>query len=73
MGDVSISPVMLAEYIREMGRKYNIKMLAMDHFRWTLVSEAMQAIGFDARDKDRVRLIRPSDIMMVEPIIQECF
>ena len=71
--DVSISPVMLAEYIREMGRKYNIKMLAMDHFRWTLVSEAMQAIGFDARDKDRVRLIRPSDIMMVEPVIQECF
>ena len=71
--DVSISPVMLAEYIREMGRRYNIKMLAMDHFRWTLVSEAMQAVGFDARDKDRVKLIRPSDIMMVEPVIQECF
>lgn len=71
--DVSISPVMLAEYIREMGRRYNIKMMAMDHFRWTLVSEAMQAIGFDARDKDRVKLIRPSDIMMVEPVIQECF
>ena len=64
---------MLAEYIREMGRRYNIKMLAMDHFRWTLVSEAMQAVGFDARDKDRVKLIRPSDIMMVEPVIQECF
>ena len=71
--DVSISPVMLAAYIREMGRRYNIKMMAMDHFRWTLVSEAMQAIGFDARDKDRVKLIRPSDIMMVEPVIQECF
>ena len=27
----------------------------------------------DARDKNRVKLIRPSDIMQIEPLVQECF
>ena len=71
--DVSINPKLLAAYVREQMRVYNVKMLAMDHFRWTLVSDAMKEIGFDARDKSKVRLIRPSDIMQVEPVIQECF
>lgn len=71
--DVSINPDLLAAYIRDAAGKYNIKVLAMDHFRWTLVSESMRAIGFDAADKNRVKLVRPSDIMQVEPVIQECF
>ena len=52
---------------------WQIRMLAMDHYRWTLVSEAMRRIGWDANDKTRVKLVRPSDIMQVEPVIQECF
>lgn len=71
--DVSIHPDLLAEYIRRAMLKYNVKKLAMDHYRWTLVSESMKKIGFDANDKDRVKLVRPSDIMQVEPVIQECF
>ena len=71
--DVSIPPDLLAAYILEAGRRYNIRMLAMDHYRWTLVSESMRKIGFDAQDKGRVKLVRPSDIMQVEPVIQECF
>lgn len=71
--DVSIDPNLLADYLKEMGLKYNIVKLAMDHFRWTLVSDAMRRIGFDARDKNRVKLVRPSDIMQVDPVIQECF
>lgn len=53
--------------------KYNLRMLGMDHYRWTLVSESLKKIGFDARDKNRVKLIRPSDIMQIEPLVQECF
>mgnify|MGYP007097672486 FL=1 len=64
---------MLAEAIFEAGKKYHIKMLAMDHYRWTLVSESMKQIGFDAEDKERVKRVRPSDIMMAEPVIQDCF
>lgn len=71
--DVSIHPDLLAEYIRKGMLTYNVKKLAMDHYRWTLVSESMKKIGFDANDKERVKLVRPSDIMQVEPVIQECF
>ncbi len=71
--DVSIHPDLLADYIRKAANQYNIRMLAMDHYRWTLVSESIRKIGFDAMDKNRVKLVRPSDIMMVEPVIQECF
>lgn len=71
--DVSISPELLAEDIRQMGRIYQIKKIAMDNFRWTLVSDAFRKIGFDANDKTRVKLVRPSDIMTVDPVIQECF
>lgn len=71
--DVSIHPDLLAQYIAKAAEKYNLKMLAMDHYRWTLVSESLRKIGFDAADKTRVKMIRPSDIMQVEPGIQECF
>jgi len=71
--DVSINPKLLAAYIQELGRRYNIRMLAMDGFRWTVVSEALRGIGFDAEDRERVKLIRPSDVMKTDPIIQECF
>lgn len=71
--DVSIRPDLLADYIRMAGQRYNVKMLAMDNYRWTLVSESLRKIGFDAQDKSRVKLVRPSDIMQVEPVIQECF
>jgi len=71
--DVSIHPNLLARYIKDAMKKYQIKMLAMDQFRWTLVSEAMKEIGFDAKNKEKVKLVRPSDIMQVEPVIQECF
>ena len=71
--DVSIHPDLLAQYIREAMRKYQVKMLAMDQFRWTLLSESLKKIGYDARNKEKVKLVRPSDIMQVEPVIQECF
>lgn len=73
VNDVSIHPDLLAQYIAKAAEKYNLKMLAMDHYRWTLVSESLRKIGFDAADKTRVKMIRPSDIMQVEPVIQECF
>lgn len=71
--DVSISPDLLAAYVQEMGRKYNIKMLSMDHYRWTLVADAFRRVGWDVNDRERVHRVRPSDIMQAEPVIQECF
>lgn len=71
--DVSIHPDLIARYIQEAGRTYNIRQLAMDNYRWTMLSEALEKIGFFASDKTKVKLIRPSDIMQVEPVIQDCF
>ena len=71
--DVSIHPDLLTGYIQRVAQRYNIRMLALDHYRWTLLSESLKKIGFDANDKSRVKLVRPSDIMQVEPVIQECF
>ncbi len=71
--DVSIHPDLLAGYIQQAATKYVIKGLAMDHHRWTLVSESLKKIGFDPKDRKNVKLVRPSDIMQVEPVIQDCF
>lgn len=71
--DVSIHPDLITGYIQRAAQRYNIRLLALDHYRWTLLSESLKKIGFDANDKSRVKLVRPSDIMQVEPVIQECF
>lgn len=71
--EVSIHPDLLADWIRKAAEKYNIRGLAMDNFRWTLVSTSLRNIGFDPEQKKNVKLVRPSDIMKVEPVIQECF
>ena len=71
--DVSIHPDLITQYIQEAESIYIIKKLAMDNFRWTLISESLRKIGFDARDKEKVKLVRPSDITKTEPVIQECF
>lgn len=69
----TISPKLLGEWLVEAGKRYRIRMLAMDHYRWTLVAEAMTMAGFDAKDRKRVKLVRPSDIMKVEPLISSIF
>lgn len=71
--DVTINPDLIAEWIRGIMMQYSVKKLAMDGHRWTLVSESFKKIGFDANDRNRVKLVRPSDIMKVEPVIQTCF
>lgn len=71
--DVSIQPKLLTDWIRLLGQVYNIRMLAMDNFRWTVMADALRTIGFDAADKTRVKLIRPSDIMKADTVIQQLF
>ena len=69
----TINPDLLGDWLRAAGTRYKIQKLAMDGYRWTLVSDAMIRAGFDARDKNRVKLVRPSDIMKVEPLIASIF
>lgn len=69
----SIHPDVLTNYIAESMKQYNIKMLALDHHRLALVNESLKKIGFDSNDKSKVKLVRPSDIMQVVPVIEYCF
>lgn len=71
--DASIHPDLLAGWVLEQAKRYQIRGIALDHFRWTLVSQSFQQIGFDPLIHKNVKLVRPSDIMIVEPVIQSCF
>ena len=71
--DVEISPDLIVGYIAEQATKYNILKIAVDNFRYTLLSNALKKIGFDAAEHKNVKLVRPSDIMKVVPVIDSCF
>lgn len=71
--DVEIHPVLLTDYIYAMRMNYVIKGVAIDDFRYALVSSALKEIGFDPKEKKNLKLVRPSDIMKVSPVIDSCF
>lgn len=71
--DVEISPSLLTEYISEMGQKHNIKKVALDNYRYSLMKDALEKIGFDPKERKNLYLVRPSDIMRVQPVIDSCF
>ena len=73
MDDVEIPPELLTEYIAQAGQRFVIRKIALDNFRYALMKRALEGIGFDAAERKNVYLVRPSDIMKIEPVIQDCF
>lgn len=71
--DVEIHPSYLTDYIAEKKKEFNIEKLALDDFRYALLSDALRKIGFDAKAYKNVKLVRPSDIMRVATMIDSCF
>ena len=71
--DVEINPDLLADWICEQAKTYNLVKIALDNFRYALLSKSLKKIGFDAHEYKNVKLIRPSDIMKVVPVIDSCF
>lgn len=70
---VEIPVELLTEYILETGQKYNIKKIALDNFRYALLKKELGQIGFDADERKNIKLVRPSDIMKIQPVIDSCF
>jgi phage terminase large subunit-like protein len=70
---VEIAPELLTDYIREMGKTYAIQGIALDGFRYALMRTTLAKIGFDADTYDNIKLVRPSDVMRIQPIIDSCF
>jgi phage terminase large subunit-like protein len=45
----------------------------LDNYRYALLAKSLKRIGFDAADYKNIKLVRPSDIMKVVPVIDSCF
>ena len=71
----TIEPDVVCEYVNKMRAQngWRIRMVAIDSFRVGLFSEALRRIGFDIKDKNKVKLIRPSDIMQAAVKVDYCF
>ena len=70
--DVEIHPSIITNYIYEMGKKYLIKMVAVDNYRYTLLADSLSKIGFST-DRKNLKLISQLDICKVVPVIDHCF
>lgn len=71
--DVEIHPSLLTDYIQEQKLLYNIKGLAVDDYRFALLSQYLMEIGFDMKVKKNLKLVKLYDIMRVVPVIDSCF
>lgn len=71
--DVEIPPELIAEYIAAAAARYYIVAVAIDNFRFALLRKALEQIGFDPKERKNIWLLRPSDIMRVQPVIDSCF
>lgn len=70
--DVEVNPTLIADWVQQQNLIYNIEKIAIDSYRYSLLSRALKDIGYDANEKT-VKLVRPSDIMQVVPKISSMF
>ena len=71
--DVEVPAHLVAEWIEAQRQRYNVVKIAADSYRWSLISRALESIGYSAKNKDEVKLVRPSDIMFVQGKIDSLF
>ena len=70
--DVEINPELIVGFISEQSKKYRIKAIYIDSYRYALLRDYLEKIGFSTERKN-IFLVRPSDIMKIYPIIDRCF
>lgn len=71
--DVEINPDIIASYIQKMKGFYTIKKVCVDDYRYAVMASALRSVGFDTKDHKNVKLVRPSDIIKIFPVIDRCF
>mgnify|MGYP003290584970 CR=1 FL=1 len=70
--DAEVNPILITDYIYQMSKIYRIKFVCLDSYRYALLRDYLEKIGFSLERKN-IMLVRPSDIMKVYPIIDRCF
>nr|DAI76675.1 MAG TPA: Large Terminase [Caudoviricetes sp.] len=70
-----IPPEIVADWLREQKEHYNIVGGALDNYRYTLLKEPLMQLGFecDRKGRNNLKLVRPSDKMLVAPLIASDF
>lgn len=71
--DVEINPDLITDWLADMGAHYNILHLALDNYRYALLANSLKRVGFSVKDHKNVKLVRPSDQMIVVPVIDSLF
>ena len=68
--DVEIAPEHVANWLSEVRAIYNVEKIGIDLYRFTTLRRAIEAVGFT---KDEIKLVRPSDVMLVQNRIDSLF
>lgn len=70
-----IPPQIVAEWLKEQKKHYNIIAGALDNYRYTLLKSPLLECGFecDRNGLNNLKLVRPSDKMLVAPLIASDF
>ena len=72
--DVEIPAEMIVGWFAErLAEGFNIQKIAIDSFRFSILNYAFKKIGFDAFEQKNIKLVRPSDIMKIAPLINSVF
>ena len=71
--DVEIHPELIGRYIDGLLGKYDVPGMAIDNYRAALMSRTLNELGFDAKDRKNLKMVQPSDIMKIVPVIDSCF
>lgn len=70
-----VDPDIPALWLQEQAQKYNLTVLGMDNYRYTLLAKSLRGVGFDT-DKNgtnNIKLTRPSNEMFIAPVITSLF
>ena len=73
INDIEVNPEVACEWIQDQLIKYNFLKLGVDNFRLALLSKELKNIGIETTDKEQVKIVRPSDIMKIVPVIDSLF
>ena len=67
-----VDPELIADWIAEQMKTYSIQMTCLDDYRFSLLKNALAKLGITYENKN-IKLVRPSDKIKVEPIIDSGF
>lgn len=70
--DVEVDISMVMDWIWDMQGVYDVRAVAIDDYRYSLVKSGLEDLGYSAKEKTCVK-VRPSDHMRIYPLINSAF